>query len=94
LRTICCFRITGVLFACLVLVPDLSLLLYLRGLNTYVSMVYNAVHNYVPPEICGRRFVVGDLWSDGVRNLVVRERRAKPALRRGNEYAIAGVSSD
>jgi hypothetical protein len=41
------------LFACLVRVPDLSLLLYLRGLNTYVSVVYNAVHSYVLPVLMG-----------------------------------------
>ena len=56
-----------VLFACLFLVPDLSLLLYLRGLNAYVSRIYNAVHNYVLPILLGaigfyaKKFLLGEV---------------------------------
>jgi hypothetical protein len=36
-----------VMFACLFLVPDLSLLPYVRGTNTAASIVYNVTHSYV-----------------------------------------------
>lgn len=42
-----------VLFACLLLVPDLSLLPYLRGPNAVASTIYNVVHSYVLPAIFG-----------------------------------------
>lgn len=42
-----------VMFACLFLVPDLSLLMYLRGPNAVASIVYNLVHTYVVPALLG-----------------------------------------
>jgi hypothetical protein len=42
-----------VLFACLFLVPDLSLLLYVWGVSAAGSVVYNVVHSYVLPLVLG-----------------------------------------
>ena len=42
-----------VMFACLFLVPDLSLLMYLRGPSAPASMVYNLLHGYVLPALLG-----------------------------------------
>ena len=42
-----------VLFACLFLAPDLSLLTYLRGSGAAASVTYNAVHSYVLPGLLG-----------------------------------------
>lgn len=42
-----------VMFACLLLVPDLSLLPYVRGTNAAASVFYNAVHSYVLPCLLG-----------------------------------------
>ena len=42
-----------VMFACLFLVPDLSLLLFVRGPNAAASSVYNVVHSYVLPAGLG-----------------------------------------
>jgi Domain of unknown function (DUF4260) len=42
-----------VMFACLFLVPDLSLLTYARGPNAVASIVYNVVHSYVLPALLG-----------------------------------------
>jgi len=42
-----------VLFACLFLVPDLSLLTYLRGPSAAGSAFYNAMHNYALPCVAG-----------------------------------------
>ena len=42
-----------VLFACLFLAPDLSLLAYLRGPNAAASVIYNVVHSYVLPGLLG-----------------------------------------
>ncbi len=56
-----------VLFACLFLVPDLSLLLSLRGPGVMASGFYNLMHNYVLPGILGivavllHRALFGDL---------------------------------
>ena len=41
------------LFACLFLVPDLSLLLFLREPGAVASVVYNIMHNYVLPSLLG-----------------------------------------
>ena len=40
-------------FACLFLVPDLSLLLFVRGPNIAASVVYNLMHTYIFPAILG-----------------------------------------
>jgi hypothetical protein len=40
-----------VLFACLFLVPDLSLLAYAGAPHRWASTTYNAVHNYVLPGL-------------------------------------------
>jgi hypothetical protein len=40
-------------FACLFLVPDLSLLTYFRGPSAAASVFYNAIHNYVLPGLLG-----------------------------------------
>jgi hypothetical protein len=37
------------MFACLFLVPDLSLLLFVHGSNPLASVVYNLLHSYVLP---------------------------------------------
>lgn len=37
------------MFATLFLVPDLSLVLFVRGSNAMASVVYNVVHSYVLP---------------------------------------------
>jgi hypothetical protein len=42
-----------VMFACLFLVPDLSLLTYARGPNAVASIVYNMIHSYVLPGLLG-----------------------------------------
>ena len=42
-----------VMFACLFLVPDLSLLLFVRGPNAAAGSVYNLVHAYVLPAVLG-----------------------------------------
>ncbi len=42
-----------VLFACLFLAPDLSLLTYARGPNAVASIVYNVMHSYVLPALLG-----------------------------------------
>lgn len=42
-----------VMFACLFLVPDLSLLPYARGSNVVASIIYNLVHSYVLPALMG-----------------------------------------
>ncbi len=42
-----------VLFACLFLVPDLSLLTYLRRPSAVASVIYNVMHSYVPPSLLG-----------------------------------------
>jgi hypothetical protein len=42
-----------VLFACLFLVPDLSLLAYLRGPGSAASALYNWMHSYVFPALLG-----------------------------------------
>jgi hypothetical protein len=42
-----------VMFACLFLVPDLSLLTYARGPNAVASIVYNVIHSYVLPGLLG-----------------------------------------
>jgi Domain of unknown function (DUF4260) len=42
-----------VIFACLFLVPDLSLLTYARGSNAVASIVYNVIHSYVLPGLLG-----------------------------------------
>jgi hypothetical protein len=42
-----------VLFACLFLVPDLSLLTYLRGPSVASSVVYNLMHNYALACVLG-----------------------------------------
>ena len=42
-----------VLFACLFLVPDLSLLTYYRGPSAAASVIYNAMHGYVLPGLLG-----------------------------------------
>lgn len=42
-----------VMFACLFLVPDLSLLTYARGPNAVASIVYNVMHSYVLPGLLG-----------------------------------------
>jgi hypothetical protein len=42
-----------VLFACLFLVPDLSLLTYLRGPSAGGSVFYNVMHSYVLPAVLG-----------------------------------------
>jgi hypothetical protein len=42
-----------VLFACLFLVPDLSLLLFLRGPNIAAGTIYNLAHSYVGPSVLG-----------------------------------------
>ena len=42
-----------VMFACLFLVPDLSLLTYARGPNATASIVYNVIHSYVPSTLLG-----------------------------------------
>ncbi len=42
-----------VMFACLFLVPDLSLLTYVRGPNVMASIVYNLMHSYVYPALLG-----------------------------------------
>ena len=42
-----------VLFACLFLVPDLSLLTYLRGPSVGASVIYNVMHGYVLPSLVG-----------------------------------------
>jgi hypothetical protein len=42
-----------VLFACLFLVPDLSLLTYFRGPTVAGSVVYNLMHNYALPCVVG-----------------------------------------
>jgi hypothetical protein len=41
------------MFACLFLVPDLSLLLYARGPSAVASVFYNSVHSYVGPVVLG-----------------------------------------
>ena len=41
------------MFACLFLVPDLSLLPYAWGTNAEASVVYNVVHSYVLPFLLG-----------------------------------------
>jgi hypothetical protein len=41
------------LFACLFLLPDLSLLFYLRGPSSTASIVYNSLHSYVAPALLG-----------------------------------------
>lgn len=41
------------LFACLFLVPDLSLLMYLRGPGAAASAAYNVAHNYALPCLTG-----------------------------------------
>jgi hypothetical protein len=40
-----------ILFACLFLVPDLSLLTYAGGPNRAASTIYNVVHSYVLPGL-------------------------------------------
>lgn len=42
-----------VLFACLFLVPDLSLLMYVRGPSAAGSAFYNVMHNYALPCLIG-----------------------------------------
>jgi hypothetical protein len=42
-----------VLFACLFLVPDLSLLTYFRGPTVAGSVVYNVMHSYALPCVVG-----------------------------------------
>lgn len=42
-----------ILFGCLFLVPDLSLLPYLRGPSAAANVLYNAVHSYVLPILFG-----------------------------------------
>jgi hypothetical protein len=42
-----------VLFACLFLVPDLSLIFYLRGSGSEASIVYNSFHSYMLPALMG-----------------------------------------
>lgn len=42
-----------ILFACLFLVPDLSLLTYLRGPTAAGSVFYNVMHNYALPCLLG-----------------------------------------
>jgi hypothetical protein len=42
-----------VMFACLFLVPDLSLLLYARGPNAMANIAYNVIHSYVLPALLG-----------------------------------------
>jgi len=42
-----------VMFACLFLLPDLSLLTYARGPNALASIVYNLIHSYVLPALLG-----------------------------------------
>jgi len=42
-----------ILFGCLFLAPDLSLLPYLRGPSAAANALYNAVHSYVLPILLG-----------------------------------------
>jgi hypothetical protein len=42
-----------VLFACLFLVPDLSLIFYMRGPGTVASVMYNSFHSYMLPVLLG-----------------------------------------
>lgn len=42
-----------IMFAALFLVPDLSLLLYMRGPSAAAAMVYNVMHSYVLPVFLG-----------------------------------------
>lgn len=42
-----------VLFACLLLVPDVSLLPFASGPGAWKSALYNAVHSYILPALLG-----------------------------------------
>jgi hypothetical protein len=42
-----------VMFACLFLFPDLSLLTFTRGPNVVASTIYNIAHSYVGPGLLG-----------------------------------------
>jgi len=42
-----------ILFGCLFLAPDLSLLPYLRGPSAAANVLYNAIHSYVLPILLG-----------------------------------------
>lgn len=42
-----------VLFACLFLISDLSLIFYVRGPGTAASVIYNSFHSYVLPVLLG-----------------------------------------
>jgi hypothetical protein len=61
-----------ILFACLFLVPDLSLLLYHREPSAPASLFYNVMHNYALPALVGilavllHRALLGEvslIWS-------------------------------
>lgn len=61
-----------ILFACLFLVPDLSLLLYYREPSAPASLFYNVMHNYALPALVGilavllHRALLGEvslIWS-------------------------------
>ncbi len=52
-----------VMFACLFLLPDLSLLTYARGPNAVASIVYNLIHSYVLPALLG---IVGVLFTSAL----------------------------
>jgi len=59
-----------VLIACLFLVPDLSLLTYLRGPSVAGSVVYNLMHNYALACFLGILFVVLHSALPGEVNLI------------------------
>ena len=57
-------------FACLFLVPDLSLLLFVKGTNATASLIYNLMHSYVLPIGLGGLAVLAPNMQLGIISLI------------------------
>lgn len=59
-----------VLFACLFLVPDLSLIPYRHGPSTAASIGYNSAHSYLLPALLGVIFLCTGSLLSGEASLI------------------------
>ncbi len=58
------------MFAILFLVPDFSLLLFVRGSNASASVVYNVAHSYVLPVVLGGLALLNPNMHFGMISLI------------------------
>lgn len=78
------------LFACLFLVPDLSLLFYIRGPGTAASLVYNSLHSYMLSTLLGAiSFYTGNALFGAVSLIWISHIGLDRALGYGLKYSTS-----